>query len=157
MDINNPSSSQPRERLTPVTAHAVDTVTALMRTAGPGKHKITTTALPGNAEPITTAVTSFEVFGEGPDAFWRGIYAEAASVVGVLALAFVVAAGSVVLNTAAPTGEKSVQGWMIDGHALRPLTADQIRRAYREPLGTEPDDLTYRTAFPVPSSVPAQP
>lgn len=154
MGPNNLSSSQARERLAPVTAHAVDTVTDLMTTAGPGRHLITAVVHPRNAEPVT-AYTWFDVLGEGADALWSGVYADTAAVAEVVALGFIVDKGSVILGTTAPTGEETVRGWLVDGHALRPLTADQIRHAFRETLGPQSDAVTYQTAFPVPASAPA--
>ncbi|MBK6018576.1 hypothetical protein [Streptomyces sp. MBT53] len=153
MGPNNLSSSQARERLAPVTAHAVDAVTDLMTTAGPGSHLLTAVVRPRNAEPVT-AYAWFDVVGEGADALWRGVYADTAAVAEVVALGLIVAKGSVVLGTTAPTGEETVRGWLVDGHALRPLTADEIRHVFREALGPESDAVTYRTAFPVPVSAP---
>ncbi|MCH5677938.1 hypothetical protein [Streptomyces gilvus] len=154
MGAKNLSSSQARDRLAPVTAHAVDTVTDLMQTAGPGRHLITTVVRPSNAEPVT-AFAWFDVIGEGADALWSGVYADAAAVAEVVALAFVVDKGSVVLGTTSPTGEHSVRGWVVDGHTLRPLTAEQVRHAFHETLGPNTPSITYQTAFPVPSAAPA--
>lgn len=153
MGANNLSSSQARERLAPVTAHAVDTITDLMRAAGPGSHLITIAVHPRKAEPVI-AHAWFDVVGEGADALWRGVYSDAAAVAETVALAFIVAKGSLVLGTTAPTGEETVRGWMIDGRTLRPLTAEQVRHAFRKTLGPESDDLNYQTAFPVPSTAP---
>jgi len=149
MGPNNLSSSQARERLAPVTAHAVDTVTDLIATAGPGRHLITAAARPSNAEPVM-AFAWFDVLGEGADALWSGVYADTAAVAEVVALGFIVDKGSVVLGTTAPTGEETVRGWLVNGHALRPLTADQIRYVFHEVIGPESGAVTYRTAFPVP-------
>ncbi|MDH6604371.1 hypothetical protein M2164_000004 [Streptomyces sp. SAI-208] len=154
MGPKNLSSSQARERLASVTTHAVDTVTDLMKTAGPGRHLITTAVRPSNAEPVI-AYAWFDVFGEGADALWNGDFADTAAVTKVLALGFILAKGSVVLGTTSPTGEEAVRGWMVDGHALRPLTADQVREAFHEALGSDTPSVTYRTAFPVPASTPA--
>ncbi|MFF3489684.1 hypothetical protein ACFYXC_41760 [Streptomyces sp. NPDC002701] len=150
MGAKNLSSRQARERLAPVTAHAVATVTDLMQTAGPGRHVITTVVRPRNAEPVT-AYAWFDVFGEGTDALWSGVYADAAAVAEVVALAFIVATGSVVLGTTSPTGEETVRGWVVDGQTLRPLTAEQVRHAFHETLGPDTPSVTYRTAFPVPA------
>ncbi|MFJ9381438.1 hypothetical protein [Streptomyces sp. NPDC101455] len=132
----------------------MDTVTDLMTTAGPGRHLITAVAYPRNAEPVT-AYSWFDVLGEGAEALWSGIYADTAAVAEVVALGFIVDKGSVVLGTTGPTGEETVRGWLVNGHALRPFTADQIRQAFRETLGPQSDAVTYQTAFPVPASVPA--
>ncbi|MFD3381352.1 hypothetical protein [Streptomyces sp. NPDC058697] len=132
----------------------MDTVTDLMKTAGPGRHLITTAVHPRNSEPVV-AYAWFDVVGEGTDALWSGVYADAAAVTEVVALAFIIAKGSVVLGTTSPTGEETVRGWVVDGHALRPLTADQVRHAFQESPGPASDAVTYRTAFPVPASAPA--
>ncbi|MFH8492138.1 hypothetical protein [Streptomyces longisporoflavus] len=155
MGPDNLSPGQARARLAPVTAHAVDTVTDLMKSAGPGRHLITATVRPGNTEPVI-AYTWFDVIGEGADALWSGVYADTAAVAEVVALAFIVARGSVVLGTTSPTGEESVRGWLVEGHALTPLTADQVRHAFHATVGPGPDALTYQTAFPIPAaSAPA--
>ncbi|MFI1445223.1 hypothetical protein [Streptomyces fructofermentans] len=153
MAPNNSSSSRAREGLASVTAHAVDTITDLMKTAGPGRHLISTAVHPSDAEPVI-AYAWFDVIGEGTDALWSGVFADAAAVAEVVALGFIVAKGSVVLGTTSPTGEETVRGWMVDGHALKPLTADQVRDAFHETLGPESPSVTYRTAFPVPTSAP---
>ncbi|WP_447047084.1 hypothetical protein ACRAKG_00020 [Streptomyces rosealbus] len=132
----------------------MDTVTDLMKSAGPGRHLITTAVRPENAEPVV-AYAWFDVIGEGTDALWSGVYADTAAVAEVMALAFVVARGSVVLGTTSPTGQETVRGWMVEGRALLPLTADQVRHAFHLTLGPGPDAVTYQTAFPIPASASA--
>lgn len=151
MGAKNLSSSQARERLAPVTARAVDTVTDLMQAAGPGMHLLTTVVHPRNAEPVT-AYAWFDVLGEGTDALWSGVYADAAAVAEVVALGFIVAEGSVVLGTRSPTGKETVRGWVIDGRTLSPLTAEQVRDDFQDTLGPESDAVIYQTAFPLPSA-----
>ncbi|MET9089419.1 hypothetical protein ABZX77_47475 [Streptomyces sp. NPDC004237] len=153
MGANCRSSSQAYQRLTPAIVRAVDTIAYLVQAAGPGTHRITTAAQPTYGEPLA-AHAHFDVIGEGAAARWRGTHADAAAVAEVATLAFIVASGSVVLATSATPGKETVRGWLIDGRALRPLTADQIHRAYRESPGPVPSDSTFLTAFPVPPYTP---
>ncbi|WP_369228411.1 hypothetical protein AB5J52_48030 (plasmid) [Streptomyces sp. R39] len=154
MGTNCRSSVQACQRLTPAITRAVHTIAHLVQTAGPGSHRITTAAHPTYGEPFA-AHAHFDVIGEGAAAHWRGTHADAAAVAEVMTLAFIVANGSVVLATSATTGEEAVRGWLIDGRALRPLTADQVRLAYHEAPGPVPSDITFLTAFPVPPCTPA--
>ncbi|MFG3134546.1 hypothetical protein ACGFZU_43605 [Streptomyces tendae] len=153
MGATNLSSSQRREHLAAVTAHAVKAVTGLMQAAGPGEHLITAAVQTPNAEPVI-AYAWFDIVGEGTDARWSGVYADAAAVAEAVTVAFILAKGSIVLGTTSPTGEESVRAWTVDDHTLRPLTAEQVRHAFHETIGPKSAAVTYQTAFRIPSASP---
>ncbi|WP_369228412.1 hypothetical protein AB5J52_48035 (plasmid) [Streptomyces sp. R39] len=142
MDTNHPRWA--REQAVPAVAHAAHIVAYLMAAAGPGKHRITTAAHSGSGGPVT-ARTLFEVADASLSADPDGITAVAKTLV----IASLGTGGSILLTTTTPTGEETVRGWLIEGLAVRPLTAAQVHRAYHEASGPAPD-VTFLTAFPVP-------
>ncbi|MET9089420.1 hypothetical protein ABZX77_47480 [Streptomyces sp. NPDC004237] len=143
MDSNHP---RPLQEVASAAAHAAHSVAYLITAAGPGRHQITAAALPRSGRPIT-ARARFTLIDDGTDA---ALYTDRSSAVAeAVVVAFLGAGGSILLHSSTPTGEESVRGWVIEGLTLRPLTADQVQRAYREASGTAPA-VTFLTAFPVP-------
>ncbi|MET9089414.1 hypothetical protein ABZX77_47440 [Streptomyces sp. NPDC004237] len=154
MDSQLYDSDQDPEAIESLLMDAVRAVGGLMYGAGTGSHLVLTAVAPEGRVP-TIAFTWFDVIGEGDDALWGGTFAEVTELTEAVALGFLVGRGSVVLGTKSPDGEETVRGWMVDGRALRPLTADQVRLTYREAVGQESQDVTYRTAYPLPSAASA--
>ncbi|MER5698900.1 hypothetical protein ACWDBO_44900 [Streptomyces mirabilis] len=157
MGSNDFSSGQARERLEPITTHAVNTVTELMHGAGPGRHLITAAVRTPGSEPVI-AYTWFDISGEDPDVYWYCDIDEVLKVAKAIALAFILSAGSVVLGTSSITGAETVRAWTVDGRELKPLTADEVSQAFGAVLGIQPSaesDITYQTAYPLPSSAVA--
>ncbi|MFE9881919.1 hypothetical protein [Streptomyces sp. NPDC005784] len=139
----------PHEHAEPDTHHAIGVVSDLMQEAGPGTHFVTAFVRGTDANGLV-ANTYFQVFGEGPDALWYGDEEDTVAVAQVVALAFILGAGSIVLGTLSPTDEMSARGWVIQDSALTPLPAAVLeQRAHEMGLYPVPEFVTYRDAFPL--------
>ncbi|WP_413804300.1 hypothetical protein [Streptomyces sp. OE57] len=136
-----------RGPLPPTVERALRVVGELLRKAGPGFHHLACEADVPGGDPLFKCAHAY-IEGEDDDPDVGAPVKEMADFTEVLAWGLAIRSGLLLLETESDSGTR-IQGWVIGGNGLTPLTRSQLLDAFADSPQERGEMDEFTTAFPI--------